>query len=52
MSQKLEQQAKMTREKLAYFDATILCIILSILVRLSLAYDNANREEKEGSFDR
>ena len=49
---KFEQQEKMTREKLAYSDATILCIILGILVRLSLAYDNANSQEKKGLFNR
>ena len=49
---KLEQQVKMTREKLTYSYATILCIILTILVHLSLAHDNANSQEKEGLFNR
>ena len=49
---KLKQQVKMTREKLTYSYATILCIILSILARLSLAHDNANSQEKEGLFNR
>jgi len=49
---KLKQQVKMTREKLACFSAILLCIILSILAHLSLAYDNANSQEKEGLFNR
>ena len=48
---KLEQQVKMTRGKITYSYATILCIILSILARLSLAHDNANSQEKEGLFN-